>query len=147
MTDAGMRKGFLLVLLAGSSAAFIAMIRQFLLTILLAAIFSALSYPPYSWLLRKLGNRRACAAVASAIQGASSAVIAPMTIHKAGTRASVRTTAAVVIATPASANASSTQCASIHSPMRASVPAFVVTAGACPPTLSASADTSAAQRA
>ena len=65
MTDTGMRKGFLLVLLAGISAAFIAMIRQFLLTILLAAIFSGLSYPIYRWLLGKLGNRRALAAVAT----------------------------------------------------------------------------------
>ncbi|HET9191871.1 MAG TPA: hypothetical protein VFO21_03270 [Vicinamibacterales bacterium] len=33
-----------------SSAAFVAMIRAFLLTILLAALFAGLSYPVYEWI-------------------------------------------------------------------------------------------------
>jgi predicted PurR-regulated permease PerM len=35
------------------------MIREFLVTILLAAIFTGLSYPVYQWLLARLGGRQA----------------------------------------------------------------------------------------
>ena len=63
MTDARFRHAFLLLLVAAISAAFVAMIRAFLLTILLAAIFSGLSYPMFLWLQHKLGGRSALAAI------------------------------------------------------------------------------------
>ena len=65
MTDTRFRNAFLLVLVAAISAAFLTMVRGFLVTILLAAIFAALSYPAYRWLLRRLAGRRAVAAIAT----------------------------------------------------------------------------------
>lgn len=65
MTETQFRNGFLLFLVAAISAAFVAMIRGFLVTIVLAAIFSGLSYPVYRWLLRRLAGRGALAAVAT----------------------------------------------------------------------------------
>ena len=47
MTETRFRQAFLLLLVTAISAAFVAMIRAFLLTILLAAIFAGLSYPVY----------------------------------------------------------------------------------------------------
>ena len=44
------------------AAAFVAMIRAFLLTILLAALFAGLSYPVYEWLRGRLRGRTALAA-------------------------------------------------------------------------------------
>jgi predicted PurR-regulated permease PerM len=55
------RKPFLLVLVIAITIAFLAMIRTFLLTILVAAIFSGLAYPLYTRLVRALGGRRALA--------------------------------------------------------------------------------------
>ena len=52
MSETRFRQSFLLLLVAAITVAFVAMIRDFLLTILLAAIFTALSYPIYRWLLR-----------------------------------------------------------------------------------------------
>ena len=51
MTETRFRQAFLLLLVTAISAAFVAMIRAFLLTILLAAIFAGLSYPVYRWVL------------------------------------------------------------------------------------------------
>jgi predicted PurR-regulated permease PerM len=65
MTETRFRQAFLLLLVIAISAAFIAMIRAFLLTILLSAIFAGLSYPAYEWLLRRLGGRKAPAAIAT----------------------------------------------------------------------------------
>ena len=65
MTETRFRQAFLLLLVTAISAAFVAMIRVFLLTILLAAIFTALSYPVYEWLLGRLRNRGALAAIAT----------------------------------------------------------------------------------
>jgi predicted PurR-regulated permease PerM len=67
MTETGFRQAFLLLLVTSISAAFVAMIRAFLLTILLAAIFAGLSYPAYQWVLRKLGGRKAFAAIATLV--------------------------------------------------------------------------------
>jgi predicted PurR-regulated permease PerM len=53
------------MLVAAISVAFVAMIRAFLLTILLAAIFTALSYPMYRWFVRRLHGRAALAAIAT----------------------------------------------------------------------------------
>ena len=67
MTDGRFRSAFLILLVAAISAAFVAMIRGFLLTILLAAIFSALSYPVYRWLLRRLRGYKAPEALATLV--------------------------------------------------------------------------------
>jgi predicted PurR-regulated permease PerM len=65
MTETRFRQAFLLLLVAAISIAFVAMIRAFLLTILLAAIFAGLSYPMYGWFLRTFRNRSAIAAIAT----------------------------------------------------------------------------------
>jgi predicted PurR-regulated permease PerM len=65
MTETRFRQAFLLLLVAVITIAFVAMIRAFLLTILLAAIFTALSYPMYRWLLRRFRGRSAVAAIAT----------------------------------------------------------------------------------
>jgi predicted PurR-regulated permease PerM len=67
MTETRFRQAFLLLLVTAISAAFIAMIREFLLTILLAAIFTALSYPVYQWLLDRFRGRKALAAIATLV--------------------------------------------------------------------------------
>ena len=65
MTETRFRQAFLLLLVTAISATFVAMIRAFLLTILLAAIFAGLSYPVYQWVLAKLGGRKGPAAIAT----------------------------------------------------------------------------------
>ena len=67
MTETRFRQAFLLLLVTAISAAFVAMIRAFLLTILLAAIFAGLSYPVYQWVLARLGGRKAIAAIATLV--------------------------------------------------------------------------------
>ena len=67
MTETRFRQAFLLLLVTAISAAFVAMIRAFLLTILLAAIFAGLSYPVYQWLLGRLRGREALAAIATLV--------------------------------------------------------------------------------
>ena len=58
MTEGPFRKAFLLLLVAGATAAFLAMLQTFLLTILLAAIFAGLAYPVYVHLLRAVKGHR-----------------------------------------------------------------------------------------
>ena len=65
MTETYFRQAFLLLLVVAVSAAFVTMIRAFLLTILLAAIFTGLSYPVYQWLLGRARGRKTLAAVAT----------------------------------------------------------------------------------
>src|SRR5687767_9258365 len=67
MTDTRFRQAFLLLLVAAISVAFFAMIRGFLVTILLSAIFAGLSYPVYQWVLHRLGGRKAIAAFATLV--------------------------------------------------------------------------------
>ncbi len=67
MTETRFRQAFLLLLVTAISAAFVAMIRAFLLTILLAAIFAGLSYPVYEWVLRRVRGRQALAAIATLV--------------------------------------------------------------------------------
>jgi predicted PurR-regulated permease PerM len=67
MTETRFRQAFLLLLVTAISVAFVAMIRTFLLTILLAAIFTGLSYPVYQWLLGPFRGRRALTAVATLV--------------------------------------------------------------------------------
>jgi len=65
MTETRFRQAFLLLLVAGISAAFVAMIRAFLLTILLAAIFTGVTYPIYRWLLGLSRGRETLSAIAT----------------------------------------------------------------------------------
>jgi predicted PurR-regulated permease PerM len=65
MTETRFRQAFLLLLVATISAAFVTMIRAFILTILLAAIFTGLSHPVYRWLLRRVRTHEAVAAIAT----------------------------------------------------------------------------------
>jgi predicted PurR-regulated permease PerM len=58
MSDGQFRKAFLIVLVTGITAAFVAMLQTFLLTILVAAIFAGLAYPLYKRLLGRLGGHR-----------------------------------------------------------------------------------------
>ncbi len=67
MTKTRFRQTALLLLLAAISIAFVAMIRSFLLTILLAAIFTAMSYPMYLWFNRKFRNHCGAAAIVTLI--------------------------------------------------------------------------------
>ena len=57
------RKSFLLLLTLGISALFLVMIRQFLMAVLLAGIFSGLAYPLYHRILQRLKGRRPLASV------------------------------------------------------------------------------------
>ena len=72
MTETRVRQAFLLLLVIAISAAFVAMIRSFLMTIVLAAIFAALSYPAYRWLLGRFRGREAPAAIATLVLPTSS---------------------------------------------------------------------------
>jgi predicted PurR-regulated permease PerM len=65
MTEDRLRKAFLLLLVVAISAAFFAMIRMFLLTILLAAIFAAVARPIYLAIERRLNGRPALASAAT----------------------------------------------------------------------------------
>jgi predicted PurR-regulated permease PerM len=58
MTEDRFRKAFLLILVIATSASFLVLIRSFLTTILMAAIFAGLAYPLYARVYRALkGNR------------------------------------------------------------------------------------------
>ena len=65
MSEERFRRVFLILLVVAISAAFLAMIRMFLLTILLAAIFSGVARPVYLKLERWLRGHRALASVAT----------------------------------------------------------------------------------
>lgn len=72
------RKAFLLLLTIGISLIFFAMIRRFLTTLLLAAIFSGLAQPLYGRLLRLCRGRRA-AASAITVTLVLLVIVVPMT--------------------------------------------------------------------
>jgi predicted PurR-regulated permease PerM len=61
MNEARFRKAFLLLLVVAISLSFVAMLRPFLTTILMAAIFAGLSHPIYQRVNAVLGGRRALA--------------------------------------------------------------------------------------
>jgi predicted PurR-regulated permease PerM len=67
MNETRFRHAFLLLLVLAISVAFVAMIRVFLLTILLAALFTGLSYPVYRWLLERCRGREALAAIGTLV--------------------------------------------------------------------------------
>ena len=79
MTEDQFRKAFLLVLVIAITAAFVTMIRMFLLTIFLAAIFAGVMRPLYLRLLAAFGNRRLLAS-ATTILLLLVVVIAPLTL-------------------------------------------------------------------
>lgn len=55
------RRAFLLSLALGISVLFFLVIRTFLLTVLLAAVFAGLAYPVHRWIVARLGRRLAAA--------------------------------------------------------------------------------------
>ena len=67
--DDRLRKGFLIILVVAITAAFMAMIEGFLMTILVAAIFSGLLHPVYKRILPYVGNRRPLASAATVLLG------------------------------------------------------------------------------
>jgi len=52
------RKGFVLVMTLAYASMFFLMISDFAVALLLAAVFSAIAYPFYSWLQRVWGGRQ-----------------------------------------------------------------------------------------
>jgi predicted PurR-regulated permease PerM len=67
--DDRFRKGFLILLVVAITAAFLAMIEGFLMTILVAAIFTGLLHPIYTSLLARFGGRRPLASAATMLLG------------------------------------------------------------------------------
>jgi predicted PurR-regulated permease PerM len=59
------RKAFLLLLVVGISLLFLSVIRPFVLTVFLAAIFTGLAFPFFEWLRFKFGGRQRLAALAA----------------------------------------------------------------------------------
>ena len=90
MTEARFRQAVLLLLVAAISIAFVAMIREFLLTILLAAIFAGLSYPMYEWLLRKFGGRSILAAIATLLALVTLVMVPLLAVLGAGANEALR---------------------------------------------------------
>ncbi|TFH66619.1 MAG: AI-2E family transporter [Gemmatimonadales bacterium] len=62
-----LRKPFLVALTVGVTLLFLFMIRQFLLSVLMAAIFSGMAYPLYRTFLRRLNGRRPWASVSTIV--------------------------------------------------------------------------------
>src|SRR5688572_5369560 len=67
MTETGFRHAFLVLLVLGISALFFAMVRSFVLTVVLAALFSGVAYPAYRRVTRAFGGRARLAAVATLV--------------------------------------------------------------------------------
>jgi predicted PurR-regulated permease PerM len=92
MTDTRLRQTFLVLLVAAISIAFVTMIRAFLLTILLAAIFTGLSYPMYRWFLRTFRNRSALAAIATLLVLVAVVIVPLLAVLGAGANEALRVT-------------------------------------------------------
>lgn len=65
MSITSFRNAFLVLLVVAMSVAFFAMIRAFLLTILMAALFTGVAYPLYRRIVRAFGERKRLAAIAT----------------------------------------------------------------------------------
>jgi predicted PurR-regulated permease PerM len=65
MTTSGFRRGFLILIVVGVSLAFLWVIEFFLMTILLAALFTGVAYPLFRRIARAFGGRERFAAVAT----------------------------------------------------------------------------------
>jgi predicted PurR-regulated permease PerM len=92
MTETRFRQAFLLILVEGISIAFVAMIRDFLLTILLAGIFAGLSYPVYQWLLARFRGHGALAAVATILLLLALVMVPLLAVLGAGANEALRIT-------------------------------------------------------
>ena len=92
MTDTRFRHAFLVLLVVAISIAFVAMIRAFLLTILLAAIFTGLSYPMYLWFLRRFHNRSALSAIATLLVLVVAVIVPLLAVLGAGGNEALRVT-------------------------------------------------------
>ena len=73
------RRAFLLVFVLGISVLFLGMIRNFLMVILLAAIFAGLGFPLYRRLDARFGGRRSLAALGTLLVG-TFVVVAPLAL-------------------------------------------------------------------
>lgn len=67
MTETRFRHAFLILFVVAISAAFLAMVRVFLLTIVLAALFAGVAYPAYRQMVRLLRGRARLAAIATLV--------------------------------------------------------------------------------
>src|SRR6266480_1363025 len=67
MADTRFRSAFLILLVIAISAAFFAMVRVFLLTIVMAALFTGVAYPLYGRVVRLFGGRSRLAAIATLV--------------------------------------------------------------------------------
>lgn len=65
LPEESFRKTFLVALTIGITLLFLVMIRQFLLAVLLAAVFAAMAHPLYTALLRRMKDRRGLASVST----------------------------------------------------------------------------------
>jgi predicted PurR-regulated permease PerM len=92
MTETRFRQAFLLLLVAAISVAFVTMIWTFLLTILLAAIFTGLSYPLYRALLARFGGRQGLAASAALVLLLTLVMAPLLTVLGAGANEALRVT-------------------------------------------------------
>jgi predicted PurR-regulated permease PerM len=92
MSETRFRHAFLILLVVAASAAFIAMIRDFLLVILLAAVFSSLSQPLYQRLRRLLFGHGNLAAVATLVLVLALVLIPLVAVLAAGASEALRLT-------------------------------------------------------
>ena len=92
MTDQRFRHAFLILLVAAVSAAFLAMIWTFALTILLAAIFAGLAYPGYASLTRRFGGRQGLAAATTLVMILLLILVPLVAVLAAGANEAVRMT-------------------------------------------------------
>jgi predicted PurR-regulated permease PerM len=92
MTETRFRQAFLLLLVTAISVAFVAMVQLFLVTIVLAAIFTGLSYPVYQWLLARFRGQRALAAVATLVLLLALVMVPLLAVLGAGANEALRVT-------------------------------------------------------
>src|SRR5438045_9134902 len=94
---ANLRAAFLIILVVGVSALFIAVCWPFLKPLLLAALFAGLSHPFYKWMMRAVAGRRSLAALLTllllfvVIAGPLSAFLGLVINEGSSTRSGVRT--------------------------------------------------------
>jgi predicted PurR-regulated permease PerM len=92
MPDQRFRHAFLILLVAAVSAAFLAMIWTFALTILLAAIFAGLAYPVYAGMARRFGGRDGLAAATTLVMMLLLVLVPLVAVLAAGANEALRMT-------------------------------------------------------
>ena len=92
MTETHFRQTFLVLLVAAISITFVMMVRAFLLTILLAAIFTGLTYPLFARLARRLGGRSGLAAIVTILVLVTLVVAPLLAVLAAGANEALRVT-------------------------------------------------------